>query len=121
MAGENPLNAQPLTHEMLLSRFVAWAERRDDIRAARVISSRARVDRPADQWSDMDSVVVTSEPQRYLADGKWLEELALPWLTFLERGGAGEGKERRALFENVVDLDFIPFSTDAAQAVTKHG
>ena len=52
---------------------------------------------------------------------RWLEELALPWLTFLERAGAGEGKERRALFENVVDLDFIPFSTDAAQAVTKHG
>ena len=115
------MGAQPFTHETLLARFVAWAERRDDIRAALVIGSRARVDRPADQWSDMDIVVVTSEPRRYLDDGAWLEELAPPWLTFLERAGAGEGMERRALFENAVDVDFIPFSTDAARAIAEHG
>ena len=67
--GESLPNDEAFTHETLLARFVAWAEQRDDIRAALMIGSRARVDRPADQWSDMDSVVVTSEPQRYPADG----------------------------------------------------
>lgn len=121
MAGENPLSARPLTHEVLLARFVAWAQGRDDIRAALVIGSRARVDRPADQWSDMDIVVVTSEPERYLSDGAWLDELAPSWLTFLERAGAGEGMERRALFENAVDVDFVPFSTEAAEVIAEHG
>lgn len=116
------MDTLPLTHEILLTRIVAWAERRDDIRAVLVVGSRARVDRPADQWSDMDVVLVTSDPQQYLdGGGDWLGELAPPWLTFLEPTAVGEGTERRALFENAVDVDFVPFSTATMETIAEHG
>lgn len=115
------MDTRPFTHETLLARVIAWAEQLDDIRAVMVIGSRARVDRPADQWSDMDIVLVTSDPRRYLDDGGWLSELATPWLTFLEPTAAGEGTERRALFDNAIDVDFIPYSTAAMEAIAEHG
>lgn len=115
------MDTQPFTHETLLARVVAWAERRDDLRAVMVIGSRARMDRPADQWSDMDIVLVTHEPQRYLDGALWLDELATPWLTFLEPTAAGDGTERRALFDNAVDVDFIPYATAAMEAIAEHG
>src|SRR5437870_844238 len=37
--------------EQLEDRFVTWAKGRPDIRAAIVIGSRARIERPADAWS----------------------------------------------------------------------
>jgi aminoglycoside 6-adenylyltransferase len=115
------MDTRPFTHETLLARVVAWAERRDDIRAALVLGSRARRDRPADQWSDIDIVLVTSDPQRYLIDGDWLDELEPPWLTFLEPTAVGEGTERRAIFANAVDVDFIPFSTAAMETIAQLG
>ncbi|HKW21644.1 MAG TPA: aminoglycoside 6-adenylyltransferase [Ktedonobacterales bacterium] len=115
------MDHQSFMHETLLARVVAWADRRDDIRAVLVVGSRARMDRPADQWSDMDIVLVTSEPRRYLDWADWLDELAPTWLTFLEPTAVGEGTERRALFDNAVDVDFIPFATAAMQTIAAQG
>ena len=46
--------------EQLEDRFVTWAKGRPDIRAAIVIGSRARRERPADAWSDLDIVFFTT-------------------------------------------------------------
>ncbi len=52
-------------YEGLIGRFVKWAETRVDIRAAIVIGSRARVVEPADDWADLDVIVVTLDPEYY--------------------------------------------------------
>lgn len=44
--------------------FTSWAKSTDDIRAAFIVGSRARVDHPADEWADwtlfyMRTIVVT--------------------------------------------------------------
>ena len=52
--------------EQLEQRFAAWAQTQPDIRAAFVVGSRARTDHPADQWSDLDIMVVTTRPERLL-------------------------------------------------------
>jgi aminoglycoside 6-adenylyltransferase len=106
-----------LPYDVIIERYTAWAQTRPDIRAAAIVGSRARTDRPADQWSDMDLITITSDPQHYLANTDWLEAIGTVWMTFLERQGTGEGMERRVLFEGGVDVDFVFFSYESAQHI----
>ena len=72
------------SYEQLIQRFNEWAEKRPDIRAACIIGSRARTDHPADEWADLDMVVVTTYPEYYLSETRWIDQLAKPLLTFIE-------------------------------------
>ena len=92
------------TYEQLIARFVKWAEAQSDIGTAVVIGSRARIAHPADEWSDLDVVVTVDEPERYLFETDWLENIGNPWVTFVE--GTGDERERRVLFEGGLDVDF---------------
>jgi len=96
------------TYEQLIARFVKWAEAQPDIGTAFVIGSQARTTRPADEWSDLDVVVIVDEPERYLFEIDWLENIGNPWVTFVE--GAGDERERRVLFEGGLDVDFALLS-----------
>ena len=85
--------------KQLEDRFVAWAQTRPDIRAAIVVGSWARVDHPADEWSDLDVGFTTTDPQRYLSRTDWLEDIAPTWVTYPDPGGA----VRHVLFEGGLD------------------
>lgn len=100
----------PADKEAWLARFVQWAEGQSDLRAAILVGSQARRDRPADEWSDLDVVLFTREPELYLESAGWLSELGTPWLTFLEPTAVGVRMERRTLFEPDLDVDFAVFS-----------
>ena len=89
----------------LLDHFTAWAATQSDIRAALVIGSRARADHPADEWSDLDIIVFTREPDRFIASADWVRQVGEPVLTFVERT-PGDGWERRVLFAGGLDVDF---------------
>lgn len=92
--------------DALLERLVAWASDRQDIRAAVVIGSYARADRPADEWSDLDIVLIASDPERYLSTAEWLRQFGDPWLTFVEPTPVGNLRERRVLYAGALDVDF---------------
>jgi aminoglycoside 6-adenylyltransferase len=98
--------------EQIEQRFTAWAQAQSDIRAAFVVGSRARTDHPADEWSDLDIIVITTKPQRYLTSSDWLKNIGDYWLTFLEPTPTGSGVERRVLFEGARDVDFAVFPHD---------
>src|SRR3712207_1019319 len=100
------MSQAPLTYEVVLDRFLTWAHSQQDIRAVVVVGSRARTDHPADDHSDLDLVVVTTDSNRYLSQTDWLKLLGTSWLTFLEKQAVGEGLERRVLFEGALDVDF---------------
>jgi len=93
-------------YERLVERFTRWAATCHDISAATVIGSRARVDHPADEWADLDIMVVTTYPERYLSTTGWLENIGKPLLTFLEPTATGDQMERRVLFKGMLDVDF---------------
>jgi len=93
-------------YEGLIGRFVEWAETRQDIRVAVVVGSRARSELPADEWADLDIVVVTSKPEYYLTQTDWISNVGGYWLTFLEPTATGNGTERRVLFVGGLDVDF---------------
>jgi aminoglycoside 6-adenylyltransferase len=96
-------------YEQLIERFVRWAETCSDIRAAVIVGSRARVDHPADEWADLDIMIITTDPKRYLSTTDWLENIGNPLLTFVEPTSTGDAKERRVLFEGMLDVDFAIF------------
>jgi aminoglycoside 6-adenylyltransferase len=107
------------TCEHWTERFVRWAEAQPDIRTVIVVGSRARADRPADQWSDLDLILVTRDPKRYLLRTDWLANLGRHWCTFVERTATGDEVERRVLFEGGLDVDFLLVPLDRAQQLVR--
>ena len=93
-------------YDRLLSKFVQWAQDKDDIRSAMVIGSRARSDHPADEFSDLDLSIFVTQPQIYLENSDWINQIGNPWLTFVEPTGDRRHWERRCLFEGGLDVDF---------------
>ena len=104
-----------ITMEQIIERAAAWGRPRPDIRAAFILGSRARVEHPADEWSDLDLVIVANNPQQYLASAEWLEAIGTARLTFLEPTAVGGLVERRALFEGGHDVDFTFIPTELIQ------
>jgi len=105
--------------KQLEERFVAWANTRQDIRAAIVIGSRARVERPADEWSDLDLVFFTANPEYYLSKTVWLESIGNPLLTFVQNTPTGGQRERRVLFDSGLDVDFTIVSNAEAKSLVR--
>jgi aminoglycoside 6-adenylyltransferase len=93
-------------YKELIERFRKWAESRSDILTAVVVGSRARVDHPADQWADLDIVIVTTDPEYYVSTSDWIREFGNPLLTFIEPTATGDEKERRVLYMDMLDVDF---------------
>ncbi|WP_458207317.1 aminoglycoside 6-adenylyltransferase [Haladaptatus sp. NG-SE-30] len=113
--------ASDAAYEQLLDRFGVWAETERDLRGIVVVGSRARENRPADEWSDLDLLVVTTDPARYLDETDWLAELGAPILTFLESTATGDGTERRVLFEGGLDVDFVPIPMERLARMERDG
>jgi aminoglycoside 6-adenylyltransferase len=107
------------TYEKIIERFVKWAEAQPDIGTILVVGSRARTTCPADAWSDLDLVVTVNRPERYLSETDWLENIGNPWVTFIEKTGTGEARERRVLFEGGLDVDFVLLSRRKIQLLTR--
>jgi aminoglycoside 6-adenylyltransferase len=80
-----------------------------------LVGSRARTDVPADEWSDVDLVLVVEEPARYLDDTGWLRELGTPIATFVEPTLMGQ-RERRVLWEDGLDVDLPILPIPVAKA-----
>jgi len=89
------------------ARLIAWAQATDDVRALYLIGSRARTNQPADAWSDMDVILLVTDPGPFVGSTGWLDALGEVQLTFLEQTASG-GIERRVLFTGGVDVDFVP-------------
>ncbi|MCW3842799.1 aminoglycoside 6-adenylyltransferase [Micromonospora yasonensis] len=106
--------------ETLLAAVAVWARQRHDIHAALVVGSHARVEVPADQWSDIDIVLVVDDPMAYAADGSWLATFGRPLLTFTESTAVGGFIERRVLFDTGQDVDFALLPAGAAKQIATH-
>lgn len=94
------------SYEELIKRIANWAGARQDIRSAVILGSRARAIAPADEWSDLDIVLIVNSPSFYLDNTDWLSKISEVKILFLEPLAVGCGMERRVLFECGLDVDF---------------
>ncbi len=95
----------PRTREQLEKRIADWAANRPDIRSIIIVGSRARAEHPTDEWSDLDLMLFTSNPESYVSSADWLEENGRVWLTLLNYTGRGD-PEWLVLFAGGLKADF---------------
>jgi aminoglycoside 6-adenylyltransferase len=105
----------------LTDRIAAWAQAQTDIRGLLIVGSRARTKRPADPMSDLDLIMITTNPSYYLKDTGWFERFGPILLTFVERTAVGGLFERRVLFKGSLDVDFTIFPSDAFHKLQEVG
>ena len=102
-------------------RLARWGEGEDDVRAMAIVGSQARVEVPADEWSDLDVVIFARDPAALLEREDWVGEFGTVRLTFLEDTAVGGERERRALYADGTDIDFavVPFQAIDHPAVAQ--
>ena len=84
-----------------LASLVAFAEARDDVRAVALVGSRARgVARPD---SDVDVVMLSTEPETYIDGDDWIR---FPGATLLATRRWGALTERLLVLGNGIEVDF---------------
>lgn len=106
------------SREALFHQIIEYAAICDEIRGLAVVGSSARTQQPADQWSDIDLILVARCPDQFLHSSGWLRQIAEPWMVTVERDPRGKVIEKRVLFRNGVDVDFIVLSPDDMQALS---
>ena len=104
----------------LEERVTAWVEDDPGIRAAVVIGSRARTDHPADEWADLDVVVITSDIGRFIHERTWLARVGEPRIAFLGQTSGAGGPELRVLFDGGLDVDFAFIAPEHAEHLMEH-
>jgi aminoglycoside 6-adenylyltransferase len=110
--------ASSQTHrDALLQRILLWGQKRPDIQAMALVGSSAREEHPADEWSDIDLVLITTSPDSYLLSTQWLVEIDELWIATVERDPTGKIVEQRVLFKNGIDVDFLIFWCERLSAL----
>jgi creatinine amidohydrolase len=100
------MNPPALTYEQLEHNCIAWSQAQPDIRAALVVGSRARINHPADEWSDLDLVLFTTTPAIYAIPATGLREIGEIWASVLSRTGRGD-PEWRVMLAGGLKADFV--------------
>lgn len=101
-----------------LDRVTRWATAEENVRSLIVVGSRARANRPADEWSDLDLVLTARRARILLDSDDWLQAIGEPWVTYVQRTPIGGAMlERRVLFAGGVAVDFVPLPTGGLRAV----
>lgn len=100
----------------LMERIVSVSQQCDKVVAVAVIGSQARKETPADEYSDLDLLMVVSDPEYFLASDEWFGQLGTVHVSFTEDTMAGM-KEKRVLFDSAQDVDFVIASQKDADAI----
>ena len=75
----------------------------------------ARRDHPADEFSDLDVVLIVDDPEVFLADDAWLGGFDSVIAQVVEATAIGGMSERRVLFASGQDVDFSVVPVDMAR------
>lgn len=82
--------------------FMRWSRRRRDIRAVALVGSYARMQ--ANPASDVDLVIVTTDPQKYLTETKWLRVFGIVIAQKVE--DYGKLTSIRAWYESGLEIEY---------------
>jgi len=94
-------------NEALLERILAAGRADAGIRALALIGSSVGGEGRNDEYSDIDLILVTGEPRRYLDSASWAAPIGEVWFSFSEAVPEANHQERRFLLEGGLDLDVV--------------
>ena len=87
--------------DRVLERLLGWARRQSDVRAVALVGSWARDE--ASEDSDIDVVLLTTMPDRYIEAEEWLHAIDGTRILKTERWGAAT--ERRLVLGNGLEVE----------------
>lgn len=90
----------------IISRLLTLCSTHEDIKAIIAFGSQCRAIKKADEYSDLDLIVVCDAPEKFLYQDDWLSTLGTIEYSFVESTIANQ-KERRVLYKGSLDVDFI--------------
>ena len=102
----------------ILPILTAFAREEEGIRALILFGSRVRPDRPADEFSDYDLLLLADDPARYLEQDGWLKGLFDVVISFWEPTLAG-GTELRFVTREGQDADLLFFEAIKAPEIAR--
>ncbi|MFD0678478.1 MULTISPECIES: aminoglycoside 6-adenylyltransferase [unclassified Paenibacillus] len=93
-------------YEIIEKRISDWGLSNEEIITIYIVGSRARVDKPFDEYSDLDLVIFSTNPDYYLQNDGWLLDIGTVWTNFMFRTVDGD-PEKLVLFDQGVQVDFL--------------
>ncbi len=93
-------------YENILAGLIKLGKTIDQMKAGIIIGSRARTECPADEYSDIDIILLVDDIDFFIQSDEWLDRLGKHHISFSEYTVAN-GKERRVFFDNALDADFL--------------
>ncbi len=102
----------------LIKKIASVSQQCDKVVGVVVIGSQARKDTPSDEYSDLDLLMVVTDPAYFLASDEWFGQLGTVHVSFTEDTMAGM-KEKRVLFDHAQDVDFVIVSQKDIGAITQ--
>lgn len=101
------------------NRLVRLAEQDENIRAVIAIGSSVRSDVPADEFSDLDLIIASSNTEKWFS-GEYPKRLGEVSISFIEPT-LGGGRERRCIYDDDKDVDMIIFTPQQLESAFKDG
>lgn len=106
-------------YKEIIERLCYLAESDEKIKALVMIGSSARTYSQADEYSDLDVIIVTDEPEAWLC-GDYPARLRNMKISFIESTFGGI-KERRVLYEGYYDVDMIAVTPEQFRNAVVNG
>ncbi|MFX0113917.1 MAG: aminoglycoside 6-adenylyltransferase [Candidatus Hodarchaeota archaeon] len=102
--------------DQIIDKIKNWAYQTEDVIGIIIVGSHARKEKPADEWADLDLLLIVKNFEKYFVNTTWLSEIGNVKLTHLEKTLFGD-KERRVLFQLGDDcsawaVDFVLTGSD---------
>ncbi len=93
-------------YKLLEERICNWGLSNEEIITVYMMGSRARLDRPFDEYSDLDLVIFSTHPDYYLQNEDWLLQIGTVWTSLIFQTVNGD-PEKLVLFEQGLQVDFL--------------
>ena len=101
------------------NRACRLAEESVEIHALIMIGSYTRESVPADEYSDLDLIIVSDAPDKWYS-GEYPELLGKTEISFIEPT-LGGGRERRSIYEGGKDVDMIVLTVEQYEQALEEG
>ena len=106
-------------YEDIRKKIVEYAESHDEIRAVIAIGSSTRSETPADEYSDLDLIIITKDPDPWFS-GEISPLFGNVRISFIEPT-LGGGRERRNIYDHDRDVDMIVLTPEQFDQALREG
>lgn len=94
----------------ITEQIIQFSRKKPDIKGVIIIGSQVQEKTPVDEWSDLDLMLFTDDPDHYLKDNQWLSGLGEPIVWYVDETVLGfvdwNWTVKRVLFSSDRDVDF---------------